>query len=101
MHLQSAGTSQTRGSTSLILIIIHNLLRSPIEERSKQRVSLKTLSTATRNNMADTGEKDGATPLPELKVEEMSIEDGNPDGEKKELSKNALKKLAKGKVCYV
>jgi hypothetical protein len=63
--------------------------------------------------MTDTWEKDekfaamaaylpDGTPLPEPKAaEEKPSGDGNPDGEKKELSKSALKKLAKGKVRYV
>jgi hypothetical protein len=57
--------------------------------------------------MTDTLEKDekfaamaaalpDGTPLPEPKAAEE-----NPDGEKKELSKSALKKLAKGKVRSV
>jgi hypothetical protein len=65
--------------------------------------------------MTDTWEKDekfaamaaylpDGTPLPEPKAAEEKpkpSEDENPDGEKKELSKSALKKLAKGKVRYV
>jgi hypothetical protein len=55
--------------------------------------------------MTDTMEKDltatlpDVTPVPEPKAAEAKpSEDGNPDGAPKELSKNALKKLAKGKV---
>jgi hypothetical protein len=40
------------------------------------------------------------TPLPEPKAEEKPSEDGNPDGEKK-MSKSQMKKLAKGKVCWI
>jgi hypothetical protein len=60
----------------------------------------------TYNNMTDTMEKDLTATLPDITppvpepiaAEAKPSEDGNPDGEPKELSKNALKKLAKGKV---